>query len=80
MHKLLRVLAILVLGTALWAFLGLLTTVPLGWCFGWSGHPAIPSAPFAVYVGIYGVALPMVCLWGAWRLVSLVHAWMGRGG
>jgi hypothetical protein len=78
MRLVLRVLAALALGTALWAVLGLLATVPLGWWFGWSGHPAIPSAPLAVYVGIYGIALPVLCVWSAWRLVSLVYARVGR--
>ena len=58
----------LILGLAGWVVLGYLATLPLGAIFGWSGHPAIPDAPTGVYIGLYLVLLPALCLAGAWRV------------
>lgn len=63
----------LILGLVGWAGLGYLATAPLGAIFGWSGHPAISDAPTAVYVIVYLVLLPALCLAGAWRLTR----WLG---
>ena len=63
----LRVVVTLILGLAGWVGLGYLATVPLGAIFGWSGHPAIPDAPAGVYIGLYLVLLPALCLTGAGR-------------
>jgi hypothetical protein len=57
-------------GLASWAGIGLLTTVPLGTIYGWSGHPAMPDAPFSVYVLVYLLALPALCFGGSWKLTS----------
>jgi len=67
---LLRGLATLVLATVAWACFGYLATIPLGMVFGWSGHPAIPDAPVAVYIGLYLIVLPVLCLVGTWRVVG----------
>jgi len=69
----LRVAGTLVVATIAWAALGYLATVPLGAVFGWSGHPAIPAAPVAVYIVLYLVVLPALCLVGAWRLTGRVE-------
>ena len=66
----LRAIAAFVLAVVGWAILGYLMTVPLGMIYGWSGHPAIPDAPVYVYVGVYIVALPALCLFAAWRLAG----------
>jgi hypothetical protein len=68
----LRAVATLLLGALAWAVLGYLATAPLGVIYGWQGHPSVPAAPAAVYVGLYLVALPAVCLWAAWFLIGLV--------
>lgn len=60
-----------------WMVLGYLATAPLGAIFGWSGHPAIPAAPVAVYVVVYLIALPVVCLIGAWKLAIWFEAHIG---
>ncbi len=80
-------LAVLRLGAALllagvaWAVAGYLATAPLGAIYGWSGHPSVPAAPAAVYVGLYLVALPLVCLGGAWYVTGWVaRALRGRRG
>jgi hypothetical protein len=65
-----RAIATLLLGAAAWIALGFLATAPLGVIFGWSGHPAVPDAPAAVYVGLYLVVLPILCLGGAWRFIG----------
>jgi hypothetical protein len=64
-----RVLATLLIAAVGWAVIGYLATVPLGALYGWSGHPALPAAPPAVYIGLYLVALPVACLVGARWLV-----------
>jgi hypothetical protein len=53
-----------------WLVLGYLATAPLGAIYGWSGHPAIPAAPTSVYVGVYLVVLPLVCVVAAWILIG----------
>jgi hypothetical protein len=68
----LRVACTLVLAVVCWAILGFLATAPLGALYGWSGHPSIPAAPVAVYVGIYLIVLPALCLIGAWKLVGMI--------
>ena len=70
----LRLTGTLVVATVAWAILGYLLTLPLGAVFGWSGHPAIPAAPVAVYIGLYLVVLPAACLVGAWWLTGRVGA------
>jgi hypothetical protein len=45
----------------LWVVVGFLATAPLGAIYGWSGHPAIPAAPMAVYVIVYLLVLPVAC-------------------
>ena len=74
----LRALATLVVATAAWVCLGFLATAPLGAIYGWSGHPSIPAAPEAVYIGVYLVALPAVCLLGAFALVRWMATTMRR--
>jgi hypothetical protein len=74
----LRGLATLLLAAPAWAVLGFLATAPLGAMYGWSGHPAIPSAPMAVYVGLYLVVLPILCLSAAWWLVAVVTRAIAR--
>ena len=69
---LVRVIVTLLLGVVAWAVLGFLATAPLGAIYGWSGHPSVPAAPMAVYVGLYLVVLPIVCLAGAWWVVGAV--------
>jgi hypothetical protein len=65
-----RALCALVIASVAWITLGYLATAPLGLIFGWSGHPSIPNAPAAVYVGLYLVLLPVLCLVGAWKLLG----------
>jgi hypothetical protein len=68
---LVRVVGTAVVALAGWVILGYLATVPLGAIFGWSGHPAMPDAPAAVYVGLYLVVLPVLCWLAAWKAVGL---------
>lgn len=67
----LRAACTFVLAVVCWAVLGYLATAPLGALYGWSGHPSIPSAPTAVYVGLYLVALPALCLVAAWKATGI---------
>ena len=71
-----RALATVVLAAIGWAVVGYVATAPLGAIYGWGGHPAMPSAPWSVYVALYFVTLPAVCLIGGWflagRLVTAV--------
>ena len=60
----------LLFAAALWVALGFLATAPLGWAFGWTGHPSIPAAPTWVYVVTYLVVLPAVCLGASFALTS----------
>lgn len=75
---LLRVLATLVLAISAWAVLGYLASAPLGSIYGWSGHPPIPGAPTYVYVGLYLVVLPIVCIAGAWMIVNWIYNRVSR--
>jgi hypothetical protein len=68
----LRACAALVLALIAWACLGYLALMPLGALYGWSGHPALPAAPVAVYIGLYLVVLPVSCLYGAWRVAGVL--------
>jgi len=70
----LRVVATVVVALAAWAILGYFATLPLGAIYGWAGHPAIPAAPTAVYVGLYLGVLPVLCAAGSWMLVRWVEA------
>lgn len=70
----LRAMGTLVAASIAWAFLGYLATAPLGALYGWSGHPAIPGAPLAVYVGLYLVVLPAICLFLAWKTIRWMEA------
>lgn len=56
-----------------WVLLGYLALVPLGALFGWSGHPALPDAPAAVYVLLYLVILPALCGFAAWKAVTAIE-------
>jgi hypothetical protein len=76
----LRGFATLVLALIAWACLGYFASMPLGLLYGWSGHPAIPDAPIGVYVGLYLIVLPLLCLFGAWRLVGLLGRALARRG
>ena len=68
----LRGACVVVLATVCWAILGYLATAPLGALYGWSGHPSIPNAPVSVYIGLYVIVLPVLCLFAAWKLVSVI--------
>jgi hypothetical protein len=70
----LHVIATLVVALAAWGLLGYLATAPLGAIYGWSGHPSIPAAPMAVYVGLYLIVLPAICLFGAWTIMRWIEA------
>jgi hypothetical protein len=70
----LRAVGTFVAAFAGWAVLGYLATAPLGAIYGWSGHPSIPAAPVAVYVGVFLVVLPIICLFGAWRMIRWIEA------
>lgn len=74
----LRAIATLLVASAGWAVLGYLATAPLGALYGWSGHPAIPGAPLTVYVGLYLVVLPAICLFLAWRTIRWMEAHIRR--
>ena len=74
----LRAIATVVVGALCWVVLGYLATAPLGAIYGWSGHPAIPAAPEQVYIGLYLVVLPVVCLLAGWRVVVLIEAMFRR--
>lgn len=69
-------LVTIVLAAIGWALAGYFATAPLGAIYGWGGHPAMPSAPWSVYVALYFVILPIVCLvagwFGAGRLVNAI--------
>jgi hypothetical protein len=68
----LRILGALAMASIAWVVLGFLATAPLGRIFGWSGHPSIPAAPAWVYLGLYLVVLPVICLAGAWKVAGWV--------
>lgn len=70
----LRALGALVMASVAWVVMGFLATAPLGRIFGWSGHPSIPNAPVAVYVGLYLVVLPVICLVAAWKFSGWIAA------
>ena len=70
----LRAIATLVVALVAWALLGYLATALLGTIYGWSGHPSIPAAPMAVYVGFYLIVLPAICLFGAWKMICWIEA------
>lgn len=69
----LRLLGTLVAAAFGWVVLGYLATGVLGAMYGWGGHPAIPAAPMAVYVVVYGVVLPILCLAGAWKVTGRIE-------
>ena len=74
MKLFLRVLGTLVIASVAWVVLGYLATAPLGAIYGWQGHPSIPAAPKAVYVALYLIILPFICLWGAWALIRWIES------
>ena len=74
----LRAACTLVLAVVGWAVLGYLATAPLGALYGWSGHPSIPGAPTAVYIGLYLIALPALCLVGAWKATAIFGRALSR--
>ena len=69
-----RGVATIIVAFLCWVVVGYLVTAPLGAIYGWSGHPSIPAAPTEVYIGLYLVVLPVVCLLAGWRLVVLAEA------
>lgn len=73
-----RLAVSLVLAVIGWALLGYLATLPLGAFYGWSGHPAIPAAPWSVYLALYAVVLPGVCLAGGWYIAGRLLASIWR--
>jgi ABC-type polysaccharide/polyol phosphate export permease len=73
MFAFLRVLGTILLGLVGWVIVGYLLTIPLGAIFGWSGHPAVPDAPVPIYVALYIVAIPALCLFAAWRVVRRIE-------
>lgn len=75
----LRLLATLILAAIGWVLLGYVAIGLLGMIYGWSGHPAMPPAPWALYIALYGVALPLVCLTLAWRLTRGIQTRLQRG-
>jgi hypothetical protein len=76
-----RAAGTLVLGALAWAVLGFLATAPLGAIYGWSGHPSIPAAPEAIYIGLYLLVLPLICLSAAWFLLGfLIRLFSRRTG
>ena len=74
----LRFLGTLVVAVVSWAVLGYLASAPLGAIYGWSGHPAIPAAPTAVYILVYAVVLPLLCLAGGWKITRWLEGRWGR--
>jgi hypothetical protein len=62
----------------LWVVVGFLATAPLGAIYGWSGHPAIPAAPMAVYVIVYLLVLPVACGAAAWKTARWVESVLRR--
>jgi hypothetical protein len=72
-----QLLVALLVAAVTWAVLGYLATAPLGAIYGWSGHPAIPAASWSIYVAVYFITLPLICLIGAWfvagRMIALVR-------
>jgi hypothetical protein len=70
-----RWLVTLLVAALLWAALGFLATAPLGWAFGWSGHPSLPAAPTWVYVTTYLVVLPAISVGIAFGVIS----WLFKG-
>lgn len=75
----LRLLGTLVLAVLGWAVLGYLASAPLGAIYGWSGHPAIPAAPSWVYILVYAVVLPLLCLAGGWKMTRWTENRWGKG-
>lgn len=75
----LRLLATLILAAIGWVLLGYAAIFLLGVVYGWSGHPAMPQAPWALYVALYGVALPVVCLVLAWKLTRGIQTHLQQG-
>ena len=68
-----RIPLTLVLAAAAWAVLGYFASAPLASIYGWtSGHPPIPNAPNSIYIGLYLVVLPLICLLGTWMVVSWI--------
>ena len=67
-----RIVVTAVLACIAWVVLGFLVTAPLGAFYGWSGHPAIPAAPLAVYGVLYLIVLPAMCLSVSWRLTRRI--------
>lgn len=66
MRTLIQLVIALILAAVAWALLGYLLTAPLGAIYGWGGHPAMPAAAWNVYVILYFVLLPVVCLALGW--------------
>ncbi len=62
----------LILACVLWVVLAYLVTAPLGEVYGWGGHPAIPSAPESVYIVLYLIVLPVICLGLSWWLTRAI--------
>jgi hypothetical protein len=67
-----RIVVTAIIACVAWVVLAFLLTAPLGAFYGWSGHPAIPAAPLAVYGVVYVIVLPAVCLWASWQLTRRI--------
>jgi hypothetical protein len=78
--RFIRIVGVLVVASAGWVALGFLATAPLGAIYGWSGHPAIPSAPTSVYIAVYLIALPALCLFAGWKLTGWIDGRIRRRG
>lgn len=61
-----------------WVVLGYFVLGLMGAIFGWSGHPALPSAPIEAYFIVYLIALPVICLIAGWRLLRWIESWIAR--
>ena len=75
-----RGVATLFIALVAWIILGYAALIPLGAIFGWSGHPALPAAPPWIYVGLYLLALPTLCLYTGWRTVKSIAVRIDRSG
>jgi hypothetical protein len=74
----LRVAGTLVVAVIGWVILSLLATGALGAIYGWGGHPAIPAAPLPVYIILYLVVLPVLCLAAGWQVTGWIETRMRR--
>lgn len=57
-----------------WVVLGYFVLGLMGAIFGWSGHPALPSAPIEAYFIVYLIVLPAICLFAGWRTTRWIES------